>query len=227
MKKKSNLQKIAQLNQQQLINLARPYYTDEKWQHIKQVLKQAQGIKQKPLSNVQKAIIYMHDTQKKRMGNKGHQKAGAILARKLLRGKYDKATLKRIYNAIQQHSPDYRLSIKNFQHSSPQAQLLAIADDSNNIRRDPQLTSMYTIKYTKGEFKDKDSPQRSFLRHKQFFGPLLGHPNLKYYKDRWKEYAKQGIKNIQNYPFQKYKVLYSLVNKDTQLPDIDLLTKKL
>ena len=222
----SYIHKRADLTEQQLIDISRPYYTDSKWQHIQDVLRYAKQIKQQPLSDLQKAVIYMHDTQKKRIGNSGHQAASAELTKKLFKDKYTKDKLRRIYLAIKQHSPDYRNSRKNFHHSSPQAQLLALADDSNNLKRDPDLMAMVSVKFQKSMPDVYDTPQKGLDRHKQFFGPLHGHGGLKYYKDRWNQYAKQGIKNIDNYPQGKYNLLWSLVNKDTELPDIDALNKE-
>lgn len=104
------MKKQADLKQQQLIQLSRPYYTDQRWNHIQQVLRQAQDIKQQPLTDLEKAIIYMHDSQKKRVGQTEHQGASAILAGRLLKNKYSKQKLRRILQAIKQHSPDYRQS---------------------------------------------------------------------------------------------------------------------
>lgn len=221
-----NMNKKAALTQTQLQSLAKPYYTPQKWHHIQEVLQQAKDIKQQPLSNLQNAAIYLHDIQKKRIGNRGHQKASAILARKLLQGKYSKDQVRKIYKAILQHNPDYRGSVKGFKHSSPQAQLLAIADDSNNLRRDPDLLAMYSVQFTKGDPRF-GTFKKSLARHKAFFGPQHAHPQLIHYKDRWKQYAKAGVENIDNYPAKKYKLLWNLIGKDTPLPDLYEFTKPL
>ena len=216
------VEKKAALSQQQLKQRVAPYYTEDRKRHIQDVLKYAKKLKGKQLSPLQLAIIYYHDIQKKRVGGVGHQEAGAKFAQKDLKKFYTKDQVHRVAQAIRQHNPDYRLSRKNFRHSSPQAQLLALADDMNIRHRDPDNMVKISVKFIKNHPQlFPVDPQFGYNRHVSYFGPLHSHKNLKYYKDAWKHQMARPIKEVDNYPRQKWFNLWNKIKADSQIPDID------
>ena len=216
------VEKKAALSQQQLKQHVAPYYTEDRKKHIQDVLKYAQRLKGSKLSPLQLAIIYYHDIQKKRVGGIRHQQAGAKFAQKDLKKLYTKDQVRRVAQAIRQHSPDYRMSIKNFRHSSPQAQLLALADDMNVRHRDPDVLAMRSVRFVKQHPQMfKQDPQIGYKRHTKYFGPTEAHPNLKYYDKQWLRQMQRPIKEVQNYPKDRWLKLWHKIKAQDQIPGID------
>lgn len=210
------------MTQVQLRKRVAPFYKAQRKKHIQEVLRAARAIKASRLTPLQRAIIYYHDIQKKRVGNNGHQEAGAKFAQKALKGQYSPQEVKLIANAIREHSPQYRFSIPNFKHSSREAQLLALADDVNVKHRDPDLMAAVSVKFI------KQHPQMfnndiniGYNRHVSFFGPAHAHQNLSFYDKQWKQLMKRPMKEVDNYPKSKWRQLWKKINKDSQVPDID------
>lgn len=214
-----DLTKKAALTTKQLKQLAAPYYTPERKVHIREVLNFARQLKQKRLNSIQLAAIYLHDAAKKEQ-SKGHQARGAQLSRQLLTGKYTPEQVQQIANAIKQHSADLRLATKDFKHSSPTAELLALADDANITTRDPMWMAMMTARFAHRNpdiySNDKD---KAFKRHISFWSPTESHKNLQWYGKPWSQMTKDVSDKIYNFPQQTWNKLWNTVTADTEIPD--------
>lgn len=196
-----NINKRAAVTRTQLQALAKPYYQPQKWQHIKDVLRIARQIKAKRLSPIQNAAILWHDTAKRDMGAQFHGQNGARIAQRDLKRWYTPQQVAIVAKAIRQHNLDQRIkdqhtleqSIPHF--SSPQAQLLAVADDDRP--RQAQKTWEKTLKYhIKGSPQDKSAFQLiKFM--KQRLDPHRRMPELKYYKQQFQQRNKPFIKWLQ------------------------------
>lgn len=174
----------------QLKRAARPHYTDDKWQHILDVLRVAKEYKGAPLSDEQKAAILWHDSAKRDMGAKLHGLHGAQIARKELPKWYTPQQVRIIAKAIHQHNLDERLQsptsfkVKLKHFASPQAELLAVADDDRSKDR-PQDVWAKTLSYNiKGQPEDKTPKQ--LMEHMQLrLTPEHRMPQLQYYKQKF------------------------------------------
>lgn len=174
----------------QLKRVARPHYTPDKWQHILNVLRIAKEYKEAPLSAEQKAAILWHDSAKRDMGAKLHGLHGAQIARKQLPKWYTPQQVRLIAKAIHQHNLEQRIqSLQTFKptlkrFSSPEAQLLAVADD-DRASQTPQETWRRTLGYhIKGRPDDKTAKQLTdFLKLR--LTPSHRMPQLQWYKQKF------------------------------------------
>lgn len=174
----------------QLKRAARPHYTPDKWQHILNVLRIAKEYKEAPLSDQQKAAILWHDSAKRDMGAKLHGLHGAQIARKELPKWYTPQQVRIIAKAIRQHNLDQRIQseqtfkqlISNF--ASPQAQLLAVADDDRSQNTPDQVWGKTLSYHIHGDQKDKTPKQlMQFMRLR--LTPQHRMPELQYYKQKF------------------------------------------
>lgn len=177
---------------------ASKYYTADKWQHVLDVLRKAQQLKGSQLSDVEQASIVWHDSAKKDKGTENHGRNGAVIARKQLKKWFSPEDIKRVAIAIKQHNLDQRIKnpatfqqkIKYF--ASPQAQLLAIADDSRPL--DEQKTWNKTLSYNiKGTPEDK-TPSQLYQHMKLRLDPRKRMPQIRYYKDAFEKDSKDFTK---------------------------------
>ena len=174
----------------QLKRYAKPHYTPQKWQHILNVLRVAKEYKQKALSDEQKAAILWHDSAKKDLGAKLHGLHGAEIAKKELPRWYTPQQVRIIAQAIHQHNLDQRVqSLQTFKptlkrFSSPQAELLAVADDDRGGQT-PQQTWRKSLGYhIKGRPDDKTAKQLTdFLKLR--LTPSHRMPQLQWYKQKF------------------------------------------
>lgn len=215
----SVIKKEAALTTKQLRQLVAPYYTPQKKAHIREVLNFARQLKQKRLNSTQLAAIYLHDVAKKEQ-SKDHQARGSWLSRQLLKGKYTPEQVQQIANAIKQHSVNLRLATKDFKHSSPTAELLALADDANITTRDPMWMAMMTARFAHRNpdiySNDKD---KAFKRHISFWSPTESHKNLQWYGKPWSYMTKDVSDKIYNFPKQTWSKLWDTVKADTEIPN--------
>ena len=163
---------------------ARQYYTKQRWEHIKAVLRHAKDIKGSSLTPVQRAAILYHDSARRDMGDDLHGANGAEIAVKELASRFSKEKLNTISKAIRQHNYAERLANPIPAFSSRESQLLAIADD---IRESPEQTWRKTLKYNiKGTPQDKTPGQ--LVRHmKKHLDPYKRMPELKYYQQEYQD----------------------------------------
>lgn len=213
-----DLTKEAALTTNQLRQLVAPYYTPQKKAHIREVLNFARQLKQKRLNSTQLAAIYLHDAAKKEQ-SKDHQARGAQISRQLLKGKYTPEQVQQIANAIKQHSVDLRLSTKDFRHSSPTAQLLALADDANVTTRDPVWMASKTIRFAHQNPNIYDTKEKAFKRHISYRSPTESHKNLQWYGKPWSYMTKDVSDKIYNFPQQTWSKLWDAVKADTEIPN--------
>lgn len=214
-----DLTKEAALTAKQLRQLVDPYYTPQRKVHIKEVLNFARQLKQKRLNSTQLAAIYLHDAAKKEQ-SKDHQARGAQLSRQLLTGKYTPEQVQQIANAIKQHSADLRLATKDFKHSSPTAELLALADDANITTRDPMWMAMMTARFAhRNPDIYSNDKEKAFKRHISFWSPTESHKNLQWYGKPWSQMTKDVSDKIYNFPQQTWNKLWNTVTADTEIPD--------
>lgn len=47
------------------------------------------------------------------------------------------------------------------------------------------------------------------------------HKNLKYYKKQWDRWMARPIKQVDNYPKQRFMKLWNKIKADSQIPNID------
>lgn len=215
----SVINKEAALTTKQLRQLVDPYYTPQRKVHIREVLNFARQLKQKRLNSTQLAAIYLHDAAKKEQ-SKGHQARGAQLSRQLLTGKYTPEQVQQIANAIKQHSADLRLTTKDFKHSSPTAELLALADDANITTRDPMWMAMMTARFAhRNPDIYSNDKEKAFKRHISFWSPTESHKNLQWYGKPWSQMTKDVSDKIYNFPQQTWNKLWNTVTADTEIPD--------
>lgn len=182
---------------QEMLLQANRYYQPSKWQHILDVLQKAQELKGKKLTDVQQASIIWHDSAKKDKGALSHGKNGAQIAKRQLKPYFSPEDIKRVAIAIKQHNLDQRIkdpatfeqNIKYF--ASPEAQLLAIADDARPT--DPQITWKKVLAYNiKGQPTDK-TPAQLYEHMKLRLDPRRRMPRLRYYKSQFQESNKPFI----------------------------------
>lgn len=228
------MNKTAAIPQQMLLQASR-YYQPSKWQHVLDVLQKAQELKGKQLTDVQQASILWHDSAKKDKGPLNHARNGAQIAKRQLKSYFSPEDIKRVSIAIKQHNLDQRIKdpatfeqkIKHF--ASPQAQLLAIADDARPS--DPQITWKKTLSYNiKGQPTDK-TPAQLYRHMKLRLDPRKRMPQLKYYKDAFSKDNAAFIKWLDNLTQQEVENKISQYKKRSlqktaaRLPNISAVRK--
>lgn len=171
---------------------ARKHYQPGKWQHIKEVLRVARRFAGRSLTPVQRASILWHDSAKRDFGAEKHGLNGSKIAQQQLpKFGYTPQQVKTIATAIRQHNLDQRIdnqnsfkqTIKRF--ASPQAQLLALADDWRSSDIQPVWKKILSHNI-KGKPTDRDAHDL-YMHMTKRLSPMGRMPQLKYYGQKYKK----------------------------------------